>query len=547
MVLAFVCALIPLIAVGQLSAVAAPPAGVGSILTLPAGGGNAQPPSIASSDDGSITAVVGTSTGGVVAERSTDGGATWSTPTRLSTVGVVASNGSVVTLDDGTLGATWQEASGASGVDVIRASRSLDSGLTWQPSLLVSTGTTIGEEAVEPSIGTAPMGSATITWSQRDTYGELHAHEALVFGYSGVAVVASPLGPHNDGDASYVKSFYDGQGHWVFTWVSHDSNGYHTLAYVDGHAPTELSEYPMTQPRPASIARTRDGVFVVVFSNPDSASSPHFNIVASSSFDFGATWSAPVCVSSSSASSSSPSPSPSPSSSPAPTCSYSQFARYPTVLTLANGNLLATWTLSTPGYSLIQSSQGDSTGQHWSVPANVSPSVNFTYHYVSNLVQEADGTLVSVWTFGSGGSTRVLLNTSHDNGSNWGDPLSITSDIASPGVSATTAIALRGGGVGLAWLQEETPNPSQALFRSFGWTSQPSPSSSGSSTPTATPGVASGSSTPAATPSTARSTAIPGSLAQTGTNVDVAVWAGGALLVMFLGSAILGFVKRRSR
>ncbi|WP_105035917.1 sialidase family protein [Cryobacterium aureum] len=98
---------------------------------------------------------------GIQTASSTDAGATWSTPTTLSTPGQDASELQAVT-DGTTITVTWSRFDGTT--DVIQTASSTDAGATWSAPTTLSTP---GQRAYSPQIVTDGT-TITVTWRRFD-------------------------------------------------------------------------------------------------------------------------------------------------------------------------------------------------------------------------------------------------------------------------------------------------------------------------------------------------------------------------------------------
>ena len=101
----------------------------------------------------------------VQAATSTDSGATWNTPILLSAIGGTASSSQIASSADGTkLTATWYRYDGST--YIVQAATSTDSGATWNTAIDLSLA---GQHAFDPQIASSADGTKlTATWSRYD-------------------------------------------------------------------------------------------------------------------------------------------------------------------------------------------------------------------------------------------------------------------------------------------------------------------------------------------------------------------------------------------
>lgn len=148
-------------------------------------------------------------------------------------------------------------------------------------------------------------------------------------------------------------------------------------------------------------------------------------IQSSSSRDGGATWSAPLDV------------------------STDGVANSPQLVSAANGTTTAVWASDDEGAVSLKSSSTVDGGTTWSMPAHVSDDVTDP-----SLALSANGAIVAAWK-GTGSTTGLLASSSVDSGATWSPVGTITADPAANSGELTLVASSAPAGFAALWLGSE--------------------------------------------------------------------------------------------
>ena len=238
---------------------------------VPLAAGVTDPDSIdvASSSDGQrLTAVWQETIGGVDAVRaafSTNGGGTWSSPERLSTVSRNSINPDLTTSSDGsTTVAVWQER--VSGTERLIHTRTLTAGF-WSSSVRLSP---VGESSTNPRTSGATDGSrATVVWAN-STASQVQSAHGIGDAWSGPGEVSEP------GTSVSVPDVASGQnGLRVSAVWNKSSTQILSSESEDGGAswsvPVSVSAAAAGTNNPRIAAATSGFRFAAVWARPDGA------------------------------------------------------------------------------------------------------------------------------------------------------------------------------------------------------------------------------------------------------------------------------------
>ena len=176
--------------------------------------------------------------------RTTDGGASWSTPVTIHqpTTTAIDFSGHVLVLPGGELLAVWANADVAAGVGTLLASRSPDEGRTWEPAV---------------AIGARPVGS----FADPETGNELPqpGFPSSTVGPDGTVYVTSEASTSPDAGVVSVSRSEDGGR----TWTSSDLPGVTAFAFepaiaVDAHGTVGITWYDLRNDRRGDAMLTTD-------------------------------------------------------------------------------------------------------------------------------------------------------------------------------------------------------------------------------------------------------------------------------------------------
>lgn len=426
--------------------------------------------------------------GDILVARSSDGGATWTTPVALNAdaesddrrdrIARIATDG------HGNWVTVWQSDQRlGDGIDISIA-RSSDGGVTWTaPTTLNSNAATHSGLDSGPMIASDVAGTLVVAWTSDDPLNDtIGSDRDLLFTRSadgGVTwSVAAPLNTNAEGDAGDDKRpivAADGAGNWLATWYSTDSLG----GTIDSDADVLVARSAddgKTWSAPVAIDSSAandwkhdvgpvvatDGLgnWVIASSSDDESSLPdepwgdiENDILVARSGDGGSTWSpfSPL------------------GSNAAGDTGTDQFA---TIATDAAGVWITVWTSNDPLGDTIGSdvdllvARSTDLGATWSDPTalNSSATGNIGLNFEPDLAADEEGNWLAVWQSGDslggtiGTESDILLARSMDAGATWTAAAALNANAASDsGADSKPRIAIDGAGTWIAvWESEDT-------------------------------------------------------------------------------------------
>lgn len=421
-----------------------------------AGQTTTQAPQILSGSDSSLTSLTVETVNSVysiLSRRSTDGGATWSTPALLSATGIATADLSVLRLTSGIFVIAWAEASGASNVNRIRLTTSADNGQTWTTTLTVSDAGSNPWAANEPHLAQFGLSEVAIGFQQSDG-----TNNIAVVRHSGSNIQSWTAGRRlsaTGSDAKHVTPVVNSNGDIVVSWVL--VTGSTKQSQIAGSANwnnvTTLSSYPTGGPpdRTPVVVATTSGAFVVLWSDANASTSPLFTTKARKSSDVAQTWTTAVNVSATS---------------------------YPdgiTAIATPDGEVTVMWGMGTGGYTYLQSSHSSSGATSWQSPVDLTASTTGQYYTNPHLSLSSDGTLGASFSQNVSSTTSPAFITSSTNGSSWnGTAVSVSGWMTSPeSLGQTSVTALNGQGFAVSWQTLNTSNPAAGFVRVNDWLAPP--------------------------------------------------------------------------
>lgn len=425
-----------------------------------------QAPQLLSGSDSSLTSLTVETVNSVysiLSRRSTDGGATWSTPTLLSATGVAATDLSVLRLTTGVYVIAWAEASGASNVNRIRLTTSANNGQTWTTTLTVSDAGSNPWAANEPHLAQFGVNDVAIGFQQSDG-----ANNIAVVRQSGSNIQSWTAGRRlsaTGSDAKHVTPVVNSNGDIVVSWVllTGSTKQSQIAGSTNWSNVTTLSGYPtsgMADREPAVVA-TSTGSFVVLWADANASSGPSYTIKSRKSSDVAQTWSSSVNVSATS---------------------------YPEAITAVatpDGEVTAVWGMGTGGYTYLESSHSSAASTTWQTPLGLTTaSVNGQYYTNPHLALSSNGTLGVSFSQNVNSTSAPAFLTSSTNGSSWdGNAVNVSSWMTSPAsLGQISVTALNGQGFAVSWQTLNTFNPAAGLVRVNDWLA-PSPTPAPSPAP----------------------------------------------------------------
>lgn len=401
--------------------------------------------------DGSIVAfsmnLTAGPVGNITTSRSTDGGATWSSPQLLSTTS--AQDVNAVVLNNGTIAVAWAELVPNLGINRVQLRTSTDSGQSWSSPQTVSTAPT--HNAGEPHLVAYGTAGLAMAWLQDDGGGWFRAMVRttpdLSTWSSAVTLSASGSG------ASGAVPVVDANGHVLVSWSIYTSGAFivQVAASAGNWAVTTLSSYGSNSARFPAAVSTGPGGFVVIWSNPTAASNPSYFISSVRTVDAGATWLTTQPL------------------------SAQAFATDPTIARTSSGSLVAAWAYPTGGYTVIQTAQGTADGSSWTAASTLTASATGEYNYAPHLAASVNNSIAMSWTYWIGTTYEVLAASSADAGSTWTQSNASSWYTGAGAVTGTSIAGLPNGGWSFTWAAG-TSNLVNAFVRTLDWAAAPSPS-----------------------------------------------------------------------
>ena len=372
--------------------------------------GDSENPQIVVDSSGNINVVWQDNTPGnwqILFTRSSDGGATFSTPKNISNDPRGAGNPYMAVDSGGNINVAWVSSPTVL-PNIISFSRSSDGGATFSPPIALSTSPSGG-----PQVAVDSAGNINVAW--KDGYTEVDV--AFSRSSDGGATFTAPQ------VISYVMEVdpelhmaLDSLGNIYVVWstqpygnvyLSHSSNGGATFSYT---AITNNNTDP-NGPRGPQIAIDSSGNINVVWTFSD--------IFFSRSSDGGATFSTPQNL------------------------SNDLRAWAPQIATDSSGNINVIWTDNTPGnYDIFFSRSSDGRAT-FSAPENLSNDAGASG--APQIATDSSGNINVIWPDNSPGNNDIFFTRSVSLSALRVDPSSVTGGDSSTGTVTLTAPAPAGG------------------------------------------------------------------------------------------------------
>lgn len=319
---------------------------------------------------------------------------------------------SIVVDGQGRIFAGWKEMTQIGGANRVGFGRSLDGGRTWERSLV---------EVATPDQG------------QSDPWLALDELDRIYYARnqgSGLAVSRSDdggrvWGPmvdiHDRPDRADKGSIHsDGNGTIYESYVNPGPDAPFNMKIIatrslDGGLTWGPSRVVVTglNPFAPAVATHPNGTVHIVWWAPLSASRPGGNIIASTSTDRGATWSAPVRVN------------PEAGSAFFYGGIYPNRIPYPWPATNSSGSLFVAWADKGKGDYNIVVAHSDDGGSTWSTPVQVNDT-DMGDQWTAVLAVDADDMLHAAWFDSRSGNINLYYAFSTDGGTTWSPNLRIT-------------------------------------------------------------------------------------------------------------------------
>ncbi len=300
-------------------------------VNLSTAGDNSRNPEFTLDGSGSLIAVWRGDNGDydiIQSSRSTNSGASWSTPVDLSLTGQDANSPRVSADGSGNAVAVWRRSDGDN--NMIQSSRSSNGGLSWSTPENLSES---GQDADDPRIAVDGSGNAVAVWRRSDGNDDIVQSSRLVAGGASwsTPVNVSPAGIQS----ATPRIAIDGSGNAVAVWRLADVGG--TIIQSSRLAaggsswstPEQLSVSGFSSDNP-QVAANGSGNAVAVWQQSNGSNSI---IRISQSTDGGASWTVPTDLS-----------------------ELGQSAITPEVAVDGSGNAVALWRRSNGEHNIVQSS-----------------------------------------------------------------------------------------------------------------------------------------------------------------------------------------------
>jgi hypothetical protein len=313
--------------------------------------------------------------------RSADGGATFSSPVNVSNDSADSASPQVAADSAGNVFVVWENDTGTLG---ILFSRSLDGGNTFSAPVMLSTNT---GGSVSPQFALDAAGNISVVWED-----DILSSSDISFSHSqdhGATFSAPKSLSHNVGNSNSAMIAVDLSGNINLVWEN-DSPGNFDIFYTrstDGgqnfSALMNLSNSPGTS-RTAQIATDLGGNINVVWADntPPSSST---DIFYSRSSNAGASFSAPQNI-----------------------ANNAGFSTNPSLAVDPGGNINVAWEDTTPGNHDIFFSRSADSGATFSASQNLSNNAGLSS--VPVLVADKKGNLDVVWQDSTGGPSQILFS-----------------------------------------------------------------------------------------------------------------------------------------
>lgn len=261
-------------------------------VNLSTSGGSAQRPHIAVDGSGNLIAVWVRDDGNndiAQASRSTNSGVSWSTPVDLSLTGENAGSPRVAADGSGNIVAVWTRSDGSN--QRIQASRSTNGGASWSTPAYLSES---GVASEHPRVAIDDLGNAIAVWAY-DPYAEVRVQASKLA--VGSASWSAPVNVSAAGNSAATPQVaIDGSGTAVAVWRYYGVDGtmIQSSRLASGGAswsvPAQLSVYPGSSDNP-QVAASGSGNAVAVWQQSN-GSNPIIRF--SQSTDGGLSWTVPT-------------------------------------------------------------------------------------------------------------------------------------------------------------------------------------------------------------------------------------------------------------
>ncbi|HEX5424326.1 MAG TPA: PKD domain-containing protein [Candidatus Acidoferrales bacterium] len=364
----------------------------------------------------------------ILFSRSTDGGATFSTPINLSNASDYSFNPRIAISAAGSVDVVWEYET-ADNTDIM-FSHSTDAGLTFTPPINLSNDPADSENE---QIATDTAGNIYVVWENDSlNLGVLFSHSS-----DGGATFSTPAVLSTNTSGSYSAQIAIGtNGNLSVVWeddgqsvsdVSFSHSSDHGATFS---SPQSLS-YHTGNSGSQQIAIDLNGNIDVVWTNETSGK---FDIFFTRSVDNGATFSTPSDVSNGSGN-----------------------AQNPQMGLDAKGNINLVWEDNMP--SDIYFARSNNGGGSFSSPVNISNNGGFSVDPF--LTVDGGGNVSVAWEDDTPGNKDIFFSRSTDSGATFSEPINLSND---PLLSLAADMAAdKNGNINVTW-QDSTPGVSQVFF-----------------------------------------------------------------------------------
>lgn len=399
-----------------------------------------QAPIIQSASNGTLVALTvetASSVSVVLARISSDGGTTWGAAQQLSTAGLSVPDADFVVLGDGSLGAVWGEPAVSSGQGHVVFARSTDSGATWSiRTSAIGTAAPHGFDAA--ANGASGLSAGYIADSgtggyrarvQTMLFATNQMTQSQAISTSGITTSNVAIAANSAGDvaATWVEAIAGAKTNYAATSAS-----WSTVETLSSYSYIAFE-------KPADIASTNTGNFVVAWSDPTSNSTPYFP-VATKVFS-GSTWSATTRI------------------------GNSGFDSFLTLAPTNDGGATLVWRHEIPSVVSLQSVHLSSAGVWGSVSTAV-PSASGQLFDLPTLTALENGTLVLGYALQVSMTVQVVTVQSSDFGVTWGNGGNVSSWI-DPAMVTLSVTALSPTGFAVGWIASDGQQAPHGFGRVF--------------------------------------------------------------------------------
>ncbi|MBH0116988.1 exo-alpha-sialidase [Salinibacterium sp. NG253] len=357
---------------------------------LSAAGAEVSTPELAVAPDGTVVSVWSIGATGdrmVQSRRSTDGGVSWSEPTSLSSPADNVYDWDIIAGADSSFVAVWSMESGSENRAYVSTSN--DQGESWTEPVALS-GAGAGARSGAPAVGEAPDGSLTAVWAQGFDPSVVQASTSSDHGLTWSEPVNLSAAAGSAADARVTMA---SDGSQVVTWSQAALLGAELIQASRSHdggatwsAPINLSTAGALK---HDVVAASDGSLAVVWTFQ--FDSNRFVIQATTSVDAGASWATPQAIS-----------------------WESELADWPRVVVTPDDSFSALWGSSeaftgTQSEEQLKSGVLSSTtldrGESWSDVVSVVASGSGAED--AQIAVSADGALTSLWFVQDGETSNI--------------------------------------------------------------------------------------------------------------------------------------------